>query len=81
MADASGSSNAAYRTDDLDGELQYYKDLLERLLSFIRHADREDIFQVISVIRSNASNERIFSAISEAMEVNGDTNNDGMTKG
>ena len=77
MADGNGPSNTSYRTDDLDGELQYYKDLLERLLDLIRHADRDDISQVISVIRSNASNERILSAISEAIEVNDDTNQDG----
>lgn len=53
---------------------------LERLVLFIRHADQKKVSQVIAIIRSDASNERILNTISEGMGVNDDTNQGGLTE-
>jgi hypothetical protein len=65
--------------DDISRELQYYKSFLEQLIHFIRHADWVDVSQLISMIHSDAPNERILSAMSEATIEH--ANQEGITEG
>lgn len=81
MADGSGPSNTASRPEDVNGELQYYKTLLERFLHLIRHDNGENISHLISVIQSDISKERILTMISEAMRGSEQSEQGGGTEG
>ena len=80
MDNGSRPSNTANRPDNVNGELQYYKTLLERFLHLIRYDNGENISHLISVIRSGASNEQILTTISEAMRVSEQTDQGGGTE-
>jgi ubiquinone/menaquinone biosynthesis C-methylase UbiE len=79
MAEGSGASTTPNQADDISRELRYYKNFLEQLIHFIRHADRADVSQLISIIRSDAPNERILSAMFEATIEH--ANKEGITEG
>lgn len=58
-------------------ELEYYRAFLDQLLGVVRDGNQATVERVLSVIRSGASHQEIFAAMSEVLEINGQPNGEG----
>ncbi|KAL5364809.1 hypothetical protein BJX96DRAFT_157985 [Aspergillus floccosus] len=68
MTDRSGLPNNAQRPHDIRRELRSHRDLLEAILDFIRHEDKNDVIQAITAIRSSSFREQSHCIVSEPSE-------------
>ncbi|KAF9883209.1 hypothetical protein FE257_003866 [Aspergillus nanangensis] len=78
---AEATSSTSSQAIDAQGEsVEYYRTFLERLLHLVCNGDQATVSQLIAVIRSGASHERILSAISQVQELHDRLNPDGSTR-
>lgn len=58
-------------------ELEYYRAFLDQLLGVVRDGNQATVERVLAVIRSGASHQEIFAAMSGVLEINGQRNGEG----
>ena len=58
-------------------QLEYYRAFLDQLLGVVRDGNPATVERVLSVIRSGASHQEIFAAMSQVLQVNGQPNGEG----
>ena len=58
-------------------EVEYYRTFLDQLLGVVRDGNQATVERVLSVIRSGASHQEIFAAMSGLLEMNGQPNGAG----
>ncbi|RAK87025.1 hypothetical protein BO79DRAFT_256966 [Aspergillus costaricaensis CBS 115574] len=65
--------NSSQTSDRLAEELVYYRSFLEQLLEVVRNGDQDTVNQMVSMIRSDASQQQILAALSENSANDGQT--------